>query len=552
MKPFHQVLLATTALGLGYALGMKHYGRPEMAARSVTFPVKEAKVASVTGSPREEAVATVISALLGRGDFRELARSSPLLDALDSEQMRALMEQVDGMPERDRNVLLPRLLAYWTRRDPNGATEWMQPHLAKYVRRPTFASLFANFDTNFVEAWAENAPELAFAFARQHSGTDLAAKILHDAILSWPGKDSARAFEALMTYPPGKERANVLASLAYTWAYTDRDAALASVAALPPGSEREGALGEILASLAESDPVAAFEKAAAHDLKNPSWLAVLVKEAARKDPATAIAWLKEQDPETFAQIGPIAVCEWARKDPTAAFAWAQEHGISLTETGSRRALELPGGFFGRHVSDIGWNSPFTAAMQAKPEATLAWVRTLPAGPERERYLEIAIRNAQDIESVKPLLQELSPDAADRAAAMIALRLADKDPDESRQWAESLPPGSARDAAWTALGANRTEPLELPPGRDRDAMLSGMANSLSRSTPVKALEWVLEIGDPQLRRRTFDDVMWRLTRGRIDYSLRAYTPGASEATLQRVREWLSGSDIPAEWRNAWRL
>jgi len=36
-------------------------------------------------------------------------------------------------------------------------------------------------------------------------------------------------------------------------------------------------------------------------------------------------------------------------------------------------------------------SPFSAALREKPEETLAWVQSLPAGPERDRYLELAAR-----------------------------------------------------------------------------------------------------------------------------------------------------------------
>lgn len=544
-----QFLLASAALGLGYVLGVaRHWDIGIAGSSSHEIPAEDVRSQLSAAPAREEVVSTVVTALLASDDLRELARISPLLATLDREQMRALTNQVDRMPQRDRSVLLPRLISFWTRSDPEGATEWMQPHLARCMRVPAFAG---DGDSLLVQAWAGNAPELAFEYARQHAGTELATSILYAAILSWPGKDSIRAFEALMTYPPGNERENVLRSFCYTWAQSDPDVGITTVAALPPGPEREDALGEILAYLAQKDPAAAFEKAATHDLQSSSWMAILVKQAALKDPATAIAWLEKQDPEFVAHIGPITVQLWAKTDPAAAFAWAQEHAISLTEVGVRRAQQMPGRpFEGAHGIEIGFQSPFAAAMRARPDAALAWVRALPPGPERDRYLELAIRDSRDVEKVKRLFHELSAEAADSAAAMIAGELTRIGPDESRQWAESLPPGSSRDAAWTALGANRTEPLELPPGRDRDAMLSGMAGSLSQSTPVKALERVVEIGDPQLRRRTFDDVMWRLTRGRIYYGPTAYTPGVSEATLQRVREWLSGSDIPAEWRNAW--
>jgi hypothetical protein len=215
------------------------------------------------------------------------------------------------------------------------------------------------------------------------------------------------------------------------------------------------------------------------------------------------------------------------------------------------ALQPLDSSIGRHRLETDFQSPFSAAVQKQPDAAISWLRTLPAGPEREQFLELAIRAAQDFEKVKPLVAELSPEAASRAAAVIARQLSFRSPEQARQWAESLPAGPQRVAAWTALGTTRTEPLGLPQGPDRDAMLSGMAATQSGHLPLQALQRVTEIADPALRRRTFDDVMWRVTRGTIDFGGGVY-PGVSEANIQKVKEWLSSSEIPEDWRKAWTL
>ena len=194
-------------------------------------------------------------------------------------------------------------------------------------------------------------------------------------------------------------------------------------------------------------------------------------------------------------------------------------------------------------------TPLASALGAKPEATLAWLRALPAGPERERYLEFAVSTMPDHRLAQPLVAELPLEAATRAAGSIAGRLAYEKMEDARQWAESLA-GTLRAAAWTAIGRTRSEPLPLPPGPDRDAMLSGLATAQAVMAPVKSLDHAIEIGDAALRRRTFEDVMWKLNRGPIDLGGGAWESGASESALAAARAWVERAKIPEDWRRAW--
>jgi hypothetical protein len=109
----------------------------------------------------------------------------------------------------------------------------------------------------------------------------------------------------------------------------------------------------------------------------------------------------------------------------------------------------------------------------------------------------------------------------------------------------------REEAWAAFGAPRAEPVPLPPGPDRDAMLRGMASAHATFAPVQALERVMEIGDAALRRRTFDDVFWQLNRGPIDLGHGGWMSGASETALRAARAWLEAAKIPEDWKQAWR-
>ena len=202
------------------------------------------------------------------------------------------------------------------------------------------------------------------------------------------------------------------------------------------------------------------------------------------------------------------------------------------------------------AAEIGSDSPPSIALKEKPEETFAWLRALPAGSERDRYLELAALNSADEKRVRPLLAELPPEAAARGAARVAGALALHDFATAQQWAESLS-GSARQAAWVAIGRLRIEPRPLPPGPDRDAMLRGSAETQATRTPLKAIERALEISDPALRRRTFDDVLWQVQRGDIALGGGASTSGTPEAEKRAVQQWLRDAQIPDDWKKPWQ-
>ena len=267
-------------------------------------------------------------------------------------------------------------------------------------RNVSVASGFANFDTHLVRAWAENTPERAFNYARQHAGTGLARTVLHSAIFAWPDKNFARRFELLRGYPEGSDRQKVIVSLCFTWAQLDRTAALAGAASLPRGAERDSALAEVLARFAGSEPASAFKQAKILGLKDPALLTVMAKEAAKSDPVAAAEWIATHEPAQAADLAPVIAVFWAEKDPAAAFTWAREQGVSLTSTLSEHARRIPGKMFAGHAAEMTGDSPFSAALRLKPEETLAWVHSLPAGAERERYLELATRANAKVRNVR--------------------------------------------------------------------------------------------------------------------------------------------------------
>src|SRR4051794_28199235 len=172
MSAMRRCLLVIVIGALGYLLGQ--YSSAAVRARPPRAGGAIATAERPTGAMsdrRADAYARVGSALQTRGDLHEIARLPGLLDALDNEQLRQLLDSVDRQLPDERLRLMPRLLAYWTKRDPLACTEWLKPKLHRFAHAPTFAAGFADLNTEIVRAWAENAPELALEFARQNPAT---------------------------------------------------------------------------------------------------------------------------------------------------------------------------------------------------------------------------------------------------------------------------------------------------------------------------------------------------------------------------------------------
>jgi hypothetical protein len=177
-------------------------------------------------------------------------------------------------------------------------------------------------------------------------------------------------------------------------------------------------------------------------------------------------------------------------------------------------------------------------MGAQPEATLAWVRSLPAGSvERERWTEEAILHVK-LEQKLALFNELSPEGQ-RLAVTQVVHSFGKDSAAAQKWASSLPLGPARNEAWRTLGMLANKPLDLPPGPDRDAMLHGRAIGFGERLAEPSFALVMQISDPVRRRDAFDDAMQDLTEG----------PWGQK---EKARAWMEQADIPEDWKQPWRL
>ena len=486
----------------------------------------------------EELVGAALGALSGELDYRGLARLGEVLRDLQPEQIGELLDRLERGSSRETAHRRSWLVSWWVDRDAASATEWLKPKLANAAQDgPLDFSFESEANGKLIIAWAKAAPERAVEYAKLHAGTGLARQLLLAVAQPSSGTDERERLTLLLTFPAGKARSGATELLVWTWAKREPDAAFAAASALPHGSERDKSMSAALRAWGNVDAPASLDHFSAAEMKDDHLLRELLRNVATDDPARAVAFLGRSDSAQLARCGPLVVESWAKHDPVAALSWALANGIEITLQGESEQ-SVAHDAFRRITSASGYSwHPLATALKAQPEATIAWLRSLPPGTDRERLTELAVTWELIADDAVALFASLSPEAAARTAYQVAQKFQGK-LEEGRAWAETLPPGRARSQAWRALGASVNKPLDLPPGADRDAMLSGLATGESRrSDPVDALQHVMQIGDVPLRHDVFDQVMERSI--------------GTEAYARPILGWLETADVPQEWKSRWR-
>ena len=535
------IILPAVAAITGFALGFLRWATasPHSAPMTVPAPLAEEPATSVGYE--------ALSEFLADGNFRQFAKLAAMMEKLDSQKLAAVLDRLASRRSGEADYLLPAIVAQWTRRDPDAAFAWMQPRLLRLSRGAFFFSFNnSDSDTALVRAWAENDPNRAMDYARTIPRTELAGRLLRDALYAFKGKSDAEKFELLKAFPDGSARNNTLTSIFSSWRQSDPAAALVAASALPPSPARESLLAEALAGLGRKDRDAAFAKLRELNIRDVRLEIVLAYGAASKDPVEAAKWLENQREELPPTVAATIACQWAKKDPAAAFAWSVSHGIPLDKMESDFAQAS-----NSSVLSSSWQfefeSPLSAAFNAKPAETLRLVAKLPPGEERDRFFnQLAVSN-QSSERTLTELKSVFPTLPIEAQLILVRRIL-RGENADTSFVSTLT-GEVRAEALRTLGASKGPEHPTPPGPDRDLQLDGYAYGTARVNPSKALDATMQISNPELRQRSFDDVMWSISRGTIPL------PGGTSYSepsdvISKAREWLENANVPEQWKARW--
>jgi len=477
---------------------------------------REAKSPPAGLSDPNETMGVALAAFSGSADLLDLARLGEVLEHLDSAQIARLLDRLElhTSAQEDRSLWLYR---WWLKRDPRAAGAWILHRMDPRAQNRGMGSFFDESSTaNMIGAWVEANPREALEFARLHRRFTLRSKLLVSAMDAWPAKDFESRFRVLLDFPSGSARRDGETHLLRAWAKAAPETALANASALPAGFERRAALASVLFAWPEEDACGALLKYQELGLSDPEFLESLVVRASRKNPAKTAEILGQLGAGSVARGGRKVAAEWAGQDPAAALAWAMAYSVDLSNS----------------PDDTG---PLQRALSGAPDATVAWIRGLPPGPDRDWVSGLASgMRGLSLDQSLQLFSTLSPDAAAHFAGTLASRFAE-DPLRGQQWAASLPAGPAREQAWVGLGALEMS-TQLPPvGPDRDGFVSGKASSYFDGEPDEALDAAAQISDPVLQRAVLDKA--------VEY--------VASQWPDKLQRWLDRAAVPEEWKTAWR-
>jgi hypothetical protein len=336
--------------------------------------------------------------------------------------------------------MLGELFRVWIQRDAKGAglhLAKLPPSKSRYYTRQRFAMLWAKRDPNAVKAWAatisepgSNSPLLSFLNAKVVGQGNNTIAI-----------DRRGAFEKYITTNKARldpEVRRTVLAMAYGVAQKDLDLVRQAAAAAEDPEERRALSTAVAVQLATNDPDSvaayletmpaadrrqafdAYQKWVEHDpakalahfqkdlppevLNNPFQLSQTLRRmlapAMVKDPAAVAAVVLELDAQTRAEALYDVGQKWCRTDGAAAAAWAaalpagpaRDESIrqfiaawavhdSLQVTAFINALP-PGSAKSAAVEGFAGTN-----FDTDPDASLAWIRTIPDEQDRLRALK---------------------------------------------------------------------------------------------------------------------------------------------------------------------
>ncbi len=219
---------------------------------------------------------------------------------------------------------------------------------------------------------------------------------------------------------------------------------------------------------------------------------------------------------------------WSREDPAAAAGWVLAHSNAAD---------------GPSTANLAAERVFLRWINNDMDAALAWWRTLPPSPMRDRIgAQASTYVAEDGRLDEALRLFPTTSIADRSATdHLAQILIARDPAVAARWMQNLPAEAVTDetvrelyAKWFPRDAKAVADWveSIPAGKVHDRAVKGLISKLAMDDPQAAVEWVTTVRDPKLRTQSAAEV---------------FTPWMRE-NPEAAREWLRNfPDVDERWR-----
>jgi hypothetical protein len=466
----------------------------------------------------------------------ELRRNSQIFEALRNLQpgdFPAVAERARRLDVLKRGALLGPLVTRWFKVDFAGAQAWM----------------LANPKVFNVEPWAKADPEAALETALANPKDRRSAELVRQCLREIYGDDLLAQLARIKSLPAGNLRDQAFEAALTSWSaripprHLLRWGKLNLCARGKGHACRSWRPGQKKTRQERSHSVGALVPDLGAGVLGNELVTRLAEKIGGKDREQVLAWLSIL-PAEFRTAPAIAITrQWAEKEPLAALEWCMANGVDP-------ARDHRSGFNSWQAGVLG------EAMAAEPAKTVEWLEALPAGANRDRLLERALRDGlwrapheQLFGGADPLalriFRQLEPDGQISKATELGRKgattgeLTDLD-----AWARNFSPGRARANAVAGAmeGACKRDAsvaetllVSTTTSADRDAALRGLAQALHEAAPVAAASRALSITNSNTRRETLEKVIgsW-LNRDR-----------------ETASSWLRGSsEIPAAWKQEW--
>jgi hypothetical protein len=155
---------------------------------------------SVKSSPRD-LISQLKEALAHFGSPRAFARLSNLIDSIDLDHMREVLNFAQNLKPQDRGSLVPLVIARWAELNPADALAYAQ-HLTNAGERIRAVN-------SAVSGWAENDLDAALAWTQRLPQTPMRDQAMQAVVTAMADKDPQAALNLVQSMP-GKGRQSML------------------------------------------------------------------------------------------------------------------------------------------------------------------------------------------------------------------------------------------------------------------------------------------------------------------------------------------------------
>lgn len=236
---------------------------------------------------------------------------------------------------------------------------------------------------------------------------------------------------------------------------------------------------------------------------------MLLQKWAQVDPKLAMGFLeKQKDPGAKFGGYRSVLSTWTRNNPQEAIAWAEANGT--------QAAEGTGG-----ANQGNWAMAGIVSQLAKTDVSwaLRLAESQPVSMARGRMVDSLadqlVSQKGDAAAREAAMNISDPSLRDSMVARLAGQSAQKDPESTAIWVQSLPAGDTRNKAMAALigpwadkdpAAAAAFLTKIPLSPESDDSRARLAQTIGRRDPESALPWAGSITNDQARMSTTQNII----------------------------------------------